>query len=79
MEINNKIIEQLELHQLWVKTIGKQGRKLGIDEIDLRNIDLTNYTLDQAYITECIFSNLNLQKKTFIYQFCVLQFLNLQI
>ncbi|WP_028558684.1 pentapeptide repeat-containing protein [Paenibacillus pinihumi] len=60
-----EIIIRLELHRLWIETIGEQGEKLGIDEIDLRNVDLSQYPLDQAYITECIFDGMNLNDKDF--------------
>ncbi|WP_152392598.1 pentapeptide repeat-containing protein [Paenibacillus guangzhouensis] len=62
---SQSIIDKLESHRLWVETIGKQGGKLGIDEIDLRDMDLTKYMLDQAYITECIFDGMYLQGKDF--------------
>jgi uncharacterized protein YjbI with pentapeptide repeats len=60
-----EIIVQLESHRLWIETIGKQGEKLGIDEIDLRDIDLSQYPLDQAYITACIFDGMDLNHKDF--------------
>ncbi|MEK4171384.1 pentapeptide repeat-containing protein [Lysinibacillus sp. FSL L8-0312] len=58
-----EIIIQLESHRLWIETIGEQGEKLGIDEIDLRNVDLSPYPLDQAYITDCIFDGMDLNNK----------------
>ncbi|MGE7943706.1 hypothetical protein ACQKNB_16635 [Lysinibacillus xylanilyticus] len=58
-----EIIVQLESHRLWIKTIGEQGEKLGIDEIDLRNVDLSHYPLDQAYIIACTFDGMNLNYK----------------
>ncbi|NPC91703.1 pentapeptide repeat-containing protein [Bacillus sp. WMMC1349] len=62
---NRQIIVQLESHRLWVETIGKQGKKLSIDEIDLRNLDLSKCPLDQAHITDCIFDGMNLNNKDF--------------
>ena len=58
-----EIIVQLTSHRLWIETIGKQGEKLGIDEVDLRNVDLSPYPLDQAYITDCIFDGMDLNNK----------------
>ncbi|MEY9972672.1 uncharacterized protein YjbI with pentapeptide repeats [Lysinibacillus sp. RC46] len=58
-----EIIVQLESHRLWIETIGEQGEKLGIDEIDLRNVDLSQYPLDQAYITGCTFDGMDLNNK----------------
>lgn len=60
---NKEIIVQLESHRLWIETIGEQGEKLGIDEIDLRDVDLSHYPLDQAYITACIFDGMDLKHK----------------
>ncbi|MCM2588063.1 pentapeptide repeat-containing protein [Rossellomorea marisflavi] len=58
-----KTIVQLKSHRLWIETIGKQGEKLGIDEVDLRNVDLSPYPLDQANITDCIFDGMDLTNK----------------
>ncbi|WP_232699734.1 pentapeptide repeat-containing protein [Brevibacillus daliensis] len=58
-----EIIVQLESHRLWIETIGEQGDKLGIDESDLRDVDLSQYPLDQAYITACIFDGMDLNHK----------------
>ncbi|WP_078552220.1 pentapeptide repeat-containing protein [Bacillus alkalicellulosilyticus] len=58
-----EIIVQLESHRLWTETIGEQGEKLGLDEIDLRNVYLSPYPLDQAYITDCIFDGMDLNNK----------------
>ncbi|MCR2806921.1 pentapeptide repeat-containing protein [Paenibacillus soyae] len=60
-----EIMDRLESHRLWIDTIGEQGDKLGIDEIDLRNVDLSQYPLDQAYITACAFDGMNLNHKDF--------------
>ncbi|WP_427108144.1 pentapeptide repeat-containing protein [Lysinibacillus xylanilyticus] len=56
-------IVQLEKHRLWIETIGEQGEKLGIDEIDMRNVDLSQYPLDQANITDCNFDGMDLINK----------------
>ncbi|AMM93248.1 pentapeptide repeat-containing protein [Peribacillus simplex] len=58
-----EIIVQLESHRLWIETIGKKGEKLGLDEIDFRNLDLSKYPLDQAYLTACLFDGMNLNLK----------------
>lgn len=58
-----QIIVQLESHRLWIKTVGEQGEKLVIDEIDLRGVDLSNYPLDQAYVTDCTFDSMDLHNK----------------
>lgn len=58
-----EIIDQLESHRLWIETISKQGEKLGVDEIDFRSVDLSQYPLDQAYLTACVFDGMNLNRK----------------
>ncbi|WCH46218.1 pentapeptide repeat-containing protein [Lysinibacillus sp. OF-1] len=58
-----EIIIQLDLHHLWIETIGEKGEKLGIDEIDLRDVDLCQYPLDQANITACTFDGMDLHDK----------------
>lgn len=60
-----EIIIQLESHRLWIETLGEQGEKLGIDEINLRNFNLSYYPLDQANITDCIFDGMDLNNKDF--------------
>lgn len=58
-----EITIQLELHQLWIETLGEQGEKLGINEVDLRNMNLSHYPLDQANIIDCIFDGMDLNNK----------------
>ena len=62
--INDEIvISKLEEHNLWKESLGKCGKKLSLDEFDLRNIDKDKYFLDQAHITDCIFDGMNLCSK----------------
>lgn len=63
--IMKKILESLEKHKIWVETIGKRGEQLNFDEVDLRDIDLTNYPLEEAFITECNFDGMDLKGKSF--------------
>ncbi|TCW39065.1 pentapeptide repeat protein [Laceyella sacchari] len=58
-----KIVDLMVLHRIWIETIGEKGEKLSVDEIDFRGIDLTEYPLDQAYMTACIFDGMNLSNK----------------
>lgn len=37
-----EITIQIEWHQIWIETLGEQGDKLGIDEVDLRNMNLSH-------------------------------------
>lgn len=55
---------------MWVETLGKKGERLGLDEIDLRDIDLTKFEIYQSYITECIFDGMNLNNKK-MYSSCL--------
>ncbi|MBA4543291.1 pentapeptide repeat-containing protein [Thermoactinomyces daqus] len=41
----------------------EKRKKLCVDEIDFRDIDLTKYPVDQAYMTACIFDGMNLNNK----------------
>ncbi|PZM63160.1 pentapeptide repeat-containing protein [Paenibacillus dendritiformis] len=59
----NEIINQLKAHQLWIDTLGKRGNKLRADEIDFREVDLSKFSLDQAYMTDCIFDGMDLKNK----------------
>lgn len=58
-----ELILKLESHRLWIETVGEQGEKLGIDEIVLRDLNLSQYPIDQANITACIFDGMNLNHK----------------
>ncbi len=55
-----EIIERIKLHRIWIESIGEQGEKLSVDEIDFRGFDLTGYPLNQAFLTECKFDGMNL-------------------
>lgn len=55
-----KLIDYLESHRIWIESIGDQGKKLGVDEIDFRSFDLAGYPLNQAYLTACKFDGMNL-------------------
>jgi len=63
--MENNISYKFELHKKWVETIGKEGEKLSLDEVDLRSFDLSEKLLEQAYLTDCIFDNLNLKNIDF--------------
>lgn len=59
--------KKLELHKLWVETIGEQGRKLTEDEVDFTKLDITlkELLLYSAFLTECKFDQLDLSKTDF--------------
>lgn len=60
---DEKLIQSLKLHKIWIETIGREGKKLAVDEVDFRDIDLADYPLDQAYLTACVFNGMNLSGK----------------
>lgn len=64
-QMEDNIIGEFELHKKWVETIGKEGKKLCLEEVDFRNFDLSDKLLEQANIVECIFDNLNLKDMDF--------------
>lgn len=64
-ELEQEIVLKLESHQLWVKTNGEKGERLVIDEVDLQQVKLQPYRLDQASITDCLFNYMDLQEKDF--------------
>jgi len=59
----DEIIEQLEAHRIWVESIEIRGKKLNLDEVDLRDIDLSHYILSQSYITDCVLDDMDLKGK----------------
>lgn len=63
--MEGNIIRKFELHKKWVETIGKEGEKLSLDEVDLRRIDLSDKLVDQAYLIECTFDDLKLENIDF--------------
>ncbi|WP_042473851.1 pentapeptide repeat-containing protein [Bacillus ndiopicus] len=55
-----ELIQLLESHKIWLDTLGLEGKKLVLDEVKLTDVDVIKYPLNQAYITDCIFNNMNL-------------------
>lgn len=47
--MQEKILNCLEAHKIWIKTIGKKGEKLKLDAIDFREMNLMEYPLDQSF------------------------------
>lgn len=64
MEERN-ILSMFDLHKKWVETIGKEGEMLKLDEVDLRNFDLSDKLVEQAYLIECTFDDLKLENIDF--------------
>lgn len=60
-----KLAEKLSAHKVWLDSLGTKGRKLTLDEADFRNMDLTQYQLEQAYLISCHFDYINLNRKDF--------------
>lgn len=63
--MKDNINHKFELHKKWIETIGKEGKKLVLDEFDLRNYNLSEKLLEQAYLIDCIFDNSNLENIDF--------------
>ena len=58
-----KVIRQLVSHQLWLESRGEKGEQLNVDEVDFRDIDLTEYQFNDAYVTACTFDGMSLSGK----------------
>ena len=63
--MEDNIVKKFELHKKWVETIGKDGEKLRLDEVDLSKFDLSDKIFEQAYLVDCNFNNLKLKKIDF--------------
>lgn len=63
--MENNIINKFELHEKWIETLGNEGKKLTLQKVDLRNIDLANKLFDQALIVSCVFDSLTLENIDF--------------
>ena len=60
-ELTYKFIE----HKKWIDSLGKEGKRLSIEEIDLRENSIDRGIFKQAYITECIFDDKNIKDISF--------------
>lgn len=52
-------------HKKWIDSLGKEGKRLNIDEIDLSRNSIEREIYEQAYITECIFDNRDIKDISF--------------
>lgn len=60
-----EIKKDFQEHEMWINTLGKEGVKLVLDEIDLRSIVLDEEKYEQAYLANCIFDARNLKGNSF--------------
>lgn len=63
--MKDSIFIKFELHRKWKETLGKEGEKLCLENIDFRNFNLLDKEFDQANLIECIFDNLKLENIDF--------------
>ena len=56
---------RFEEHKKWINSLGKEGKRLNIDEVDLSESCMEREIYEQAYITECIFNNRNIKNISF--------------
>ena len=64
-KILSEIQKKLTKHFQWIKTGGKKGKRLELDEIDLSNIYDKTFVMENAFLTACLFSNINFEKADF--------------
>lgn len=60
------IIKKFEFHQVWLDSVGREGEKLVLDEINLEGLDLSNFSFKEARLIECSFDSMSLEKGNFI-------------
>ena len=64
--MNNSIdISIFQNHRKWLQTLGNEGQKLVLDEVDLSSINSVEEIYEQSYLTDCIFDNRNLKNYSF--------------
>lgn len=66
MEDKKIIITRLEFHQIWLESVGENGKKLILDEINLEYFDQSKFSLKEARLIGCSFDNMNLEAGNFI-------------
>ena len=62
---DNELIYRFTEHKKWIASLGKEGKRLNFDEIDLSQNSIESEIYEQAYITECIFDNRNIKDISF--------------
>lgn len=62
---DNELIHKFIQHKKWIDSLGKEGGRLNLDEIDLRENNIDQGVFEQAYITECIFDKKNIKGYSF--------------
>lgn len=50
--------KKIALHHEWIETIGEKGRRLSLDEIDMRAIDLSVVKIELSYLAACFFDGM---------------------
>lgn len=60
-ELQNKLVE----HNKWIKSLGNEGIRLNLDDIDLRKNNLKKCFFEQAYIIGCVFEQMFIQNQSF--------------
>lgn len=59
-EMKGNLNKKFELHKKWIDTLGEEGEMLKLDEVDLRGVDLSDKLVEQAYLIDCTFDDLQL-------------------
>lgn len=61
----NELCYRFTEHKKWIDSLGKEGKRLNFDEIDLSQNSIESEIYEQAYITECIFDNRDIKDISF--------------
>ena len=61
----NELIYRFTEHKKWIDSLGKEGKRLNFDEIDLSQNNIECEIYEQAYITDCIFDNRDIKDISF--------------
>ena len=56
---------RFEKHKKWICSLGKEGKRLNLDEVDLSEGFVEKEFYEQAYITECTFDDRNIENISF--------------
>lgn len=59
--LNSKFIE----HNRWLKSLGKEGMRLNLDNVDLTKNDINKYSFEQSYVIGCVFEGMGIQNQSF--------------
>ncbi len=63
--MNRELEEDFAQHKKWVASIGRQGRKIVLDEVDLKDINFEKHVVQQGMFLGCNFDGLKINNVDF--------------